>query len=300
MSTNSTKTIKGRISNKHGTEEYWVKSVYKSTDDLSDANMRESPFVPLPGELIIYDPDSINGTHRFKFGDPEDREGGARNVFDLPFVKEGLTDEQSALLDKLSDWYDEEHYVPMTGTFSMSPNTTTYEMGTSKDVTFSWTFSKLPIQVTFNSVAQTPATSGTNTVTVTSDTHATKTYTVYGKYKEGETVTKSLSINFRNRYYYGYVAIPETIDGEFIKSLANKNWATTKTISFTPNCTAGTYVWYAYPKRLGLAVMWMGGFQGGFEDPLTIPVTNSSGFTEDYYLYRSINSGIGNLGIQAK
>jgi hypothetical protein len=211
-----------------------------------------------------------------------------------------LTEEQTALLTKLSDWYDTEHYVAMTGTFSMSPNTTTYEMGTSKDVTFSWTFSKLPIEVTFNNAAQTLATSGSKTVTVTSDTHSTKTYKLYGKYKEGETVSKSLSINFRNRYYYGYVAEPATIDGEFIKSLANKNWATAKTISFTPNCTAGTYVWYAYPKRLGAAVMWMGGFQGGFEEPLVIPVTNSSGVTEDYYLYRSTNSGIGDLSIQAK
>ena len=211
-----------------------------------------------------------------------------------------LTEDQIALLTKLSDWYDTEHYVAMTGTFSMSPNTTTYEMGTSKSVTFSWTFSKLPVEVTFNNEAQAAATSGSKTVTVASNTHATKTYTIYGKYKDNETVTKQLSINFRNRYYYGYVAEPAEIDGAFIKSLANNNWASAKTISFTPNCTAGTYVWYAYPKRLGAAVMWMGGFQGGFEEPLTVSVTNGSGVTEDYYLYRSTNSGIGDLSIQAK
>ena len=86
MSTNSTKTIKGRISNKHGTEEYWILSVYKSLDDLSDTNKRDNPFVPLPGELIIYDPDSIDEAPKFKFGDPENREGGRRNVVDLPFA----------------------------------------------------------------------------------------------------------------------------------------------------------------------------------------------------------------------
>ena len=86
MSTDSTKTIKGRISNKHGTEEYWIKSVYKSLDDLSDANKHDNPFVPLPGELIIYDPVSIDETPKFKFGDPENREGGRRNVVDLPFA----------------------------------------------------------------------------------------------------------------------------------------------------------------------------------------------------------------------
>jgi hypothetical protein len=93
MSTESTKTVKGRISNKHGTEEFWLLSVYKSLDDLSDANKHENPFTPLPGELIIYDPDSIHGFPRYKFGDPDTREGGRRNVVDLPFVSKGTLDE---------------------------------------------------------------------------------------------------------------------------------------------------------------------------------------------------------------
>ena len=211
-----------------------------------------------------------------------------------------LTDEQLALLNKLSGWYDEEHYTAMTGTFSMSPTTTTYEMGVSKSVKFSWTFSKLPIEVTFNGVAQAAAQSGSSTVTVTSDTHKTLTYSLYGKYKQGETVSKSLSINFRNKYYYDYKPMPTTVDSDFIKSLTKNGWANSKTISFTPNCTAGNYVWYAYPKRLGAATMWMGGFQGGFEEPAVIPVTTDSGVTEDYYVYCSTNSGIGDLSIQAK
>lgn len=212
----------------------------------------------------------------------------------------GMTDEQVALLTKLSNWYDDEHYVAMTGTFSMSPTTTTYEMGASQSVKFSWSFSKLPTEVTFNGTAQTAATSGEATVTVTSQSHKTLTYSLYGKYVEGETVSKSLSINFRNKYYYGYKAIPTTLDSDFIKSLDKNGWASAKTISFTPNCTSGTYVWYAYPKRLGAATMWMGGFQGGFEEPTTVSVTNSSGYTEDYYVYRSTNSGIGDLSVQAK
>jgi hypothetical protein len=64
-----------------------------------------------------------------------------------------LTAEQEELLAKLSKWYDDSHYVKMTGTFSMSPNTSTYEMGVSKDVTYSWSFSKKPIEVKFDDVA---------------------------------------------------------------------------------------------------------------------------------------------------
>ena len=115
MSTDSTKTIKGRISNKHGTEEYWIKSVYKSLDDLSDANKHDNPFVPLPGELIIYDPVSIDETPKFKFGDPENREGGRRNVVDLPFAS------SNAIIDVTSlpteDINENIFYRVVTGTF---------------------------------------------------------------------------------------------------------------------------------------------------------------------------------------
>ena len=90
MSTESTKTIKGRISNKHGTEKFWILSVYKNLDDLSDANKHDNPFTPLPGELIIYDPDSDNGLPRYKIGDPDTRGGGRRNVVELPFVDEKI------------------------------------------------------------------------------------------------------------------------------------------------------------------------------------------------------------------
>ena len=82
MSTNGTKTMKGRISNKHGTEEYWILSVYKSIEDQSESNKRDNPFIPLAGELIIYDPDLIYKYPRFKYGNNTD------NVVDLPFVVE--------------------------------------------------------------------------------------------------------------------------------------------------------------------------------------------------------------------
>lgn len=71
------KTFKGRISNKHGTEEYWILSVYT---DTTKVELRSNPFIPLAGELIIYDPDSICAYHRMKYGD------GVTNVVDLPFA----------------------------------------------------------------------------------------------------------------------------------------------------------------------------------------------------------------------
>ena len=61
----ATKTIKTRIVNKHSTESDWKKAIN---------------FVPLLGELIIYDPDEMYFYSRFKIGN------GISNVNDLPFV----------------------------------------------------------------------------------------------------------------------------------------------------------------------------------------------------------------------
>ena len=243
----------------------------------------------------VIDVTNITGGHRVTITDVE-----GTKTFDVMDGEGALTDVDAALLAKLSKWYDDEHYVAMTGTLTMSPNTTTYEMGSSQSVKFSWTFSKIPTEVTFDGATQTAAKTGSKTITVTSSSHTTLSYKVYGKYAEGETVTKTLSINFRNKYYYGCATEPTTVNSTFIKGLLSNGWANVKTASFTPNCTAGMYVWYAYPKRLGAATMWMGGFQGGFEEPQIISVTNSSGFTEEYYVYRSTNSGIGSLSIEAK
>lgn len=57
-------TIKGRFIQKHDTETNWLKA---------------TNFIPLKGELIIYDADATYTYPRFKVGD------GITNVNDLPF-----------------------------------------------------------------------------------------------------------------------------------------------------------------------------------------------------------------------
>lgn len=64
------KTIKTRIQSKHETEANWNKA---------------TNFVPLKGEIIIYDPDTTYDYPRIKVGD------GKTNVISLKFVTEGVT-----------------------------------------------------------------------------------------------------------------------------------------------------------------------------------------------------------------
>ena len=89
MSTNSTKTIKGRISNKHGTEQHWLKSVFKQDENGNITNeLLDAPFCPLEGELIIYDPDDVYKHPRTKYG-AKDSEGNLIPVHLLPFADGG-------------------------------------------------------------------------------------------------------------------------------------------------------------------------------------------------------------------
>lgn len=68
----ATKTIKTRIVLKHDTEEHWLLA---------------TNFIPMMGEVIVYDADASHTTARFKIGD------GSTAVSLLPFVVEPI-DEQ--------------------------------------------------------------------------------------------------------------------------------------------------------------------------------------------------------------
>ena len=66
----ATKTLNSRIVHKHDIEENWKLAVN---------------FKPLPGEVIVYDPDTNNPFSRVKVGD------GKTFVNNLPFVYEPVT-----------------------------------------------------------------------------------------------------------------------------------------------------------------------------------------------------------------
>ena len=66
MATNSINSIKTRIIHKHDTEANWEKA---------------ENFIPLQGEIIIYDKDDTHPYERIKIGD------GSTKVNALPFIE---------------------------------------------------------------------------------------------------------------------------------------------------------------------------------------------------------------------
>lgn len=70
------KTVKTRIQSKHDTEANW---------DLATG------FCPLPGEIIIYDPDANHRLPRIKIGEKKDANTN-KPLKDLPFITDDLVD----------------------------------------------------------------------------------------------------------------------------------------------------------------------------------------------------------------
>lgn len=109
--------------------------------------------------------------------------------------------------------------------------------------------------------------------------------------------SRSISHIFNNRVYWGVSSIASGYNAANITGLANNALQTGKARSITASPTSSQYILYSHPKRYGLATFTVSGFTGGFQDPETVSVTNGSGYTEDYYVYRSTHLNLGSTSV---
>jgi hypothetical protein len=223
---------------------------------------------------------------------------------------------------KLLEWYNKENYVEMVA--SIKPKSSTYELGMTKDITFTWSF-KLGTGTDAPKATLSSLKFRGNTITDLSKTSETVTgitstssYYIEGTRADGnkETVGDTASVYFYNRYYFGCAPKPEipensteeernVIYSNFIKGVGDyaglkEDWgyiSQHKSFTKTPNCPDDSYIWYAYPTRYGLSTFKMNGLPADF-NVQTIYFTNSSGYKENYYLYQSIEPSLGSIEVQ--
>lgn len=176
-------------------------------------------------------------------------------------------------------------------TFTMSPSSV--EIGSaSASVALAWTFNSTPSSLTLNGVSKSVSSTG-ETVTATDNgtTHQVK-YTLATAIG-----SKELTFHFWPKVYYGAAASPESVNSAFLLGLANGVMTGSRARTFSVNAGANQYIWYAVPARYGACTFKVGGFDGGFEAAQTVSVTNASGHTENYYVYRSTNAALGNTSV---
>lgn len=121
------------------------------------------------------------------------------------------------------------------------------------------------------------------------------TFTLEATDERGARTSKQTSIIFQNGVYYG-VSNTDIKDSQGILSLS-KVLSDSRNRNINVNCGNGQYIYYCLPSRLGACKFVVGGFEGGFSKTATISFTNSQGFTENYDIYKSTNTNLGNTTI---
>lgn len=161
------------------------------------------------------------------------------------------------------------------------------EIGSSQSITLSWSLNKTATSQNINGV---PVTGNTTIITgVTSST----TYTL--NVTDGSTnASRNAYVTFANRVYYGAAEDLTTIT-RLSSVLSNDPERT-----FTVNADEEQYIIYAIPARLGDVTFYVGGFEGGFEEPVEQTITNDSGYQETYKVYRSTNANLGETTVEVR
>ena len=198
-------------------------------------------------------------------------------------------------VDQISKRIDDMQYVAIViNSFSASP---TAEMGsTVYSITLSWSINKAPATLTLDGESL-DVFAAKGTKVLSSETGWTMdseklSWVLKATDERDASSYKTAYLTFYNRVYYGTAANPETINSDFVTSLANKPLTGSRARTVTYNAATGEYMWYCVPARLKECtfVDTATNLTGGFGLVDTIAVTNDSGFEEDYYMYRSDNA----------
>ena len=127
-----------------------------------------------------------------------------------------------------------------------------------------------------------------------------RTYTLVATDARGAKSTKTASVTFRYKAYWGVGAADATVDSAFLLGLAGSALTSSKARDFRVTAGAGQRIFYAVPSSLGTPSFFVGGFEGGFSKAKTFDHTNASGGTASYDVYVSDNAGLGDTAVSAK
>lgn len=189
--------------------------------------------------------------------------------------------------------------------FTSSKSTT--ELGESDNITLSWVLDQAPTQLTITStdsgfeLAEVPeiiqsgsvdcklgTTGGVRrvpiTLSVTGANGVSKSSTIYIEVQQ--------RVETQQRIYYG-------VAKAFNQEELNSRLASTCKGSLAwEDAEADQYVWYAYPVNFGKCLFKYANInytdmgEGGFEEPFERNLENTSGYKENYYIYRSTRAGL--------
>jgi len=169
-----------------------------------------------------------------------------------------------------------------------------YEKGSIRTINLTWDYDR---DITSQSVNGETIAVDIRTKQYT-DVVSDSTYNLSAVY-DGQTYTKSTSVEFRLKKYYG-VSAHETLTDEEVLAL-NASWAARVQSSTVFDCTGGKYPYYILPASMASGIQfWIGGLRNSDWTAEVRDITNTYGHTESYTIFRlnSIQTGVLNVEVK--
>jgi hypothetical protein len=157
--------------------------------------------------------------------------------------------------------------------------------GIVNTIIFNWSLGK-PVtgQTINNGIGIIP--SGITTYTKTGLTISSNTTYTLSVTDGISSTTRSTSVTFQQKLYWGVLPSTSLTNSQILSlsSQLSSGRNTTKTF----DATGGNYLYISYPTSFGVATFTVYGLVTTFQQTI-ISFTNSQGYTENYYIYRSLN-----------
>lgn len=207
----------------------------------------------------------------------------------------GVTNVAGSLDQLITDFATLNEAIDLTiKSYTMSGSALEVVKGTTiaaEALTFSWTVNKPLTAITFDGASlATSATSAKNSAPVT----ATKTFTL-NITSGSQTASKSITVNFRDRVYYGSAATG-TYDSSFVLGLSNNTLKSSYSGSYPITVATNQYGFIAFPSAINApSTCKIGGFDTEMVLAGTFDVVVNANNTTEYKLYRTANHSLGSL-----
>lgn len=227
---------------------------------------------------------------------PVSESDGSRTDINLVTSTDAIIDDDGKVLtdtlSKVDERLENLEYVPVKITGFVNSVGVSEKGSTVSSINLTWTTNITPSGLTLDGVDQV-IDGNSGVITLASPITDNKTWTLVAKDAKGNTDTAVTTAEFSNRICYGVSEAPANVNSNFVMGLSNFVMSSEKerTVTFTPG--VNQYIYYAVPVSLGDCTFKVDGFDGGFEPAVVATVTNTSGYSEDYNVYRSTNPNLG-------
>lgn len=224
--------------------------------------------------------------------------GGLKNVSRLAdsaadgsilVKKEGIYQPEEGVLSQVELLMTK--VFPFTLTFEGAG---TFEKGSALDITLRWEYDRAVTTQTLNGEVLLPSLRTRTFEKVSADTAYTLAATA-GKLSVSQTVHAL----FRQKKYWGVSASASLTDVQILA--LETAWATRGQAATRFDCTGGKYPYYILPASLVDGIeFWVGGLRNTDWHKEVRALTNASGYTESYAIFRlnSIQTGVLNIEIK--